>query len=210
MSDDARMRLILELRQKGVTDGRILAAIERTPRADFVEQPLASQGWADTPLPLPGGGEVTAPSDVARMLAALAPGGEDVVLEIGLGSGWQSAVLSRLCARVISLERRASLVAAAREKLRTRAYGLADAYCADGTLGWPDSAPYTHVIVNAAVREEYPALLNQLKTGGVMVAPVEDERGQRIVLVKRGLDGAFSARSFGAARFAPIEKGLAD
>ncbi|MEJ0024220.1 MAG: methyltransferase domain-containing protein [Alphaproteobacteria bacterium] len=208
MSNDARMRLILELRQKGITDGRVLAAIERTPRADFVESHLESLGWADAALPLIDGVEAPPPSECARMLMALEPSEEDVVLEVGVGSGWQSAVLSRLCARVIGLERRAGLASAARERLRTRAYGLVDVYCADGLLGWPESAPYNRIIVNAALKDETPALFAQLKPGGVIVAPVEGERGQRIMQMRRGEDGGFSVRVFGPSRFAPIENGL--
>src|SRR5262245_47796066 len=108
------MRLILELRRKGITDGRVLSAIERTPRADFVQPHLESVVWEDAPLPLVDGVEAPPPSVCARMLMALAPGESDVVLEIGVGSGWQSAVLSRLCGRVIGLERRAGLAGAAR------------------------------------------------------------------------------------------------
>lgn len=210
MSNDARMRLILELRRKGITDGRVLSAIERTPRADFVQPHLENVSWEDTPLPLAGGVEAPPPSDCARMLMALAPGEHDVVLEIGVGSGWQSAVLSRLCARVIGLERRAGLARAARERLRTRAYGLVDVYCADGLLGWPESAPYDRIIVNAALKAETPALFAQVKPGGLMVAPMEDERGQRIVQMRRGADGGFTARVIGPSRFAPIESGLID
>jgi protein-L-isoaspartate(D-aspartate) O-methyltransferase len=202
------MRLILELRQKGITDGRVLAAIERTPRADFVESHLESLSWDDAALPLAPGVEAPPPSDSARMLMALDVGEEDVVLEIGVGSGWQSAVLSRLCARVIGLERRAGLAAAARERLRTRAYGLVDVYCADGLLGWPEHAPYNRIIINAALKDETPALFAQLRPGGVIVAPVEGERGQRILQMRRNPEGGFKIRVFGPSRFAPVENGL--
>jgi protein-L-isoaspartate(D-aspartate) O-methyltransferase len=204
------MRLILELRQKGITDGRVLSAIERTPRADFVDSHLESLSWEDAALPLVEGVEAPPPSESARMLMALDLSEDDVVLEIGVGSGWQSAVLSRLCARVIGLERRAGLASAARERLRTRAYGLVDIYCADGLLGWPESAPYNRIIINAALKDEAPALFAQVKPDGLIVAPVEGERGQRIMQMRRDSEGGFSVRVFGPSHFAAIEHGLID
>lgn len=204
------MRLILELRRKGVTDGRILGAIERTPRGDFVPAHLQSLSWEDDALPLAEGVRTTPPSVCARVIEALAPRDDDVVLEIGLGSGWQSAVLSRLCGRVIGLERRAGLVSVAREVLRARAYGLVEAHCADGLMGWPGDAPYDRIVINGALKAETPALFEQLKPGGVMVAPVEDERGQRLVQMRRNEDGGFAARVIGPSDFAPLESGLVD
>lgn len=200
--DPARlMRFVLEMRQAGVTDARVLAALERTPRTHYAPAHLEGLALDDVGLPLPHGQTMTKPSTIARMVAALDPQAGDVVLEIGTGSGFQAAVLSALAHRVITLERWRDLVPDARARFGTARLMRTFAHVADGIGGWVDEAPYDRIIVNAAM-EGFPLpLLDQLKPGGVMVAPI----GERLVRYRNGQE-----EDVGPIRLAPIESGVPD
>ncbi|MBX3511620.1 MAG: protein-L-isoaspartate(D-aspartate) O-methyltransferase [Hyphomonadaceae bacterium] len=205
MIDPARlMRFILEMRQSGVTDPRVLAALERTPRAHYAPQHLAGLALDDVGLPLPHAQTMTKPSLVARMLAALDAQSDDLVLEIGAGSGFQAAAIADMARRVITLDRVRDLVADARGRFGTARLMRVAAHVADGFDGWEDDAPYDRIIVNAAVAEIPPPLLAQLKPGGVLLAPVGGE-DQRLIRFQNGVSA-----DLGPVRFPPLQRGLED
>jgi protein-L-isoaspartate(D-aspartate) O-methyltransferase len=206
------MRLILEFRQAGVLDGRLLAAIERTPREDFVAPHLAGLAWDDEPLSIAGGQTIPKPSHVARMLAALDVKFEHKVLEIGTGSGWQSAILAKLAFRVTTLERRTALARDALSRLARRGCSNVSVHLADGAFGWPDGVPYDRIILNAAIENPHPPeLIEQIRPGGYLVAPIGAGAEQMLTRVRVG-DGAavLATETFGQVRYPPLEAALAD
>lgn len=208
MDEDAArlMRFVLELRQAGVTDPRVLSALERTPRAHYAAEHLQDLGFDDMNLPLPYGQFMTRPSVVGRMLAALSPRDQDVVLEIGTGSGFQAAALARLARKVITLERRRELAADARGRLGLARLMNVLVHAADGMLGWPGDAPYDRIIVNAAMLGAPPeALLAQLKPGGVLVGPVETDGAQTLMRFTEG-----RAETLGSIALPPLEPGVSE
>lgn len=199
-ADPARlMRFVLEMRQAGVTDARILSALERTPRTHYAPAHLEGLALDDVSLPLAHAQAMTKPSIVARMVAALDPQADTVVLEIGTGSGFQAAVLSALARKVVTLERWRDLAAEARARLGTARLMRVFAHAADGLAGWPDDAPYDRIIVNAALADIPLELLDQLKPGGVLVAPL----GERLIRYCSG-----QREDLGPVKFAPIEAGV--
>lgn len=202
MHDPARlMRFILELRQTGLTDSRVLAAIERTPRGHYAPAGMDGLAFDDVNIPLPHGQSMTKPSLIGRMLMALNAQERDSVLEIGTGSGYQAAVLSHLAHRVVTLERLRDLCAEARGKIGAARLMRVFAHVADGAEGWPDEAPYDRIIINAAVEEIPHALLQQLKPDGVLVAPVEE----RLIRFSNG-----QRDDLGPIKLAPLERGVAE
>ena len=202
MLDPARlMRFVLEMRQAGITDARILSALERTPRTHYAPAHLEGLALDDVGLPLAHGQTMTKPSVVARMVAALDPQAGDLVLEVGTGSGFQAAVLSNLAHKVVTLERWRDLAADARGRFGTARLMRTFAHVADGLEGWPEDAPYDRIIVNAAMGDFPLALLDQLKTGGVIVAPL----GERLVRYCNG-----RREDLGPVKFTPIEHGVPD
>ncbi len=211
VSIDRLMRFILELRQGGVTDARVLSAMERTPRTHFAPAQFAAFALEDKALPLGDGEQMSKPSIVARMLAALDLKGGDTVLDVGAGSGYQAAVIGAVARRVISLERRQIIAATARGKIgELRAMHVYIHY-ADGHDGWPDDAPYDRIVINAAIAAPPAALIAQLLVGGVLVAPIGDAGGeQRLTQFRKGLDGGFVTRDCGAIRLGPMGLGVAD
>ncbi len=202
MSDPARlMRFILELRQAGVTDARVLAALERTPREDYAPAHLIDLAHDDISLPLAEGQALTKPSVVGRVAAALDAQPGDHVLEIGTGSGYQAAVLSHLAHTVFTIDSRRDLIADARARFGRARLMRVFAHVGDGAEGWPDDAPYDRIVINAAVEAPPPALLAQLKPGGALVAPIGDADGQRIIRFRNE-----ERADFGPVKFAPLER----
>lgn len=195
------MRFVLEMRQAGVTDARILSALERTPRSHYAPAHLEGLALDDVGLPLAHGQTMTKPSVVARVVTALNPQSGDNVLEIGTGSGFQAAVLSALAHRIVTLERWRDLVADARGRFGTARLMRTFSHVADGVDGWIDEAPYDRIVVNAAV-DEFPAtLLDQLKPDGVLLAPI----GERLIRYRNG-----QQEDMGPIRLAAIERGIPD
>jgi len=185
--DPARlMRFILEMRQAGVTDPRVLSALERTPRTDYAPAHLEGLALDDIGLPLAHAQTMTKPSVVARMLAALEAQDNDVILEIGTGSGFQAAVLASLARKIVTLDRWRDIAVEARGRFGVARLMRVYAHAADGLEGWDDDAPYDRIIVNAALEDLPLALLDQLKAGGVMVAPVGPPEGQRLIRFRNG------------------------
>lgn len=206
MVDPARlMRFVLEMRQAGVTDARALAALERTPRAHYAPPHMEGLALDDVGLPLAHGQTMTKPSIVGRMIAALSPRESDVVLEVGTGSGFQAAALSTLAHKVVTLERWRDLAADARMRFGQARLMRTFAHAADGLEGWADDAPYDRIVLNGAVFEIPAPLLDQLKPGGVLLAPVGDAHGQHLMRIRNGI-----REILGAIKFAPLEPGLAE
>lgn len=206
MSDPARlMRFILELRQAGVTDARVLAAMERTPREHYAPQHLSDLAFDDIALPLPHAQSMTKPSVVGRMVAALDAQPGDAVLEIGAGSGYQAAVLALLAHKVVTLDRWREIAADARVRLGQARLMRVFAHCADGAEGWADEGPYDRIVINVGVAEPPAALLTQLKPGGTLVAPIGDAEGQRLVRWRND-----AREDFGPVKFPLLEAGLGD
>lgn len=205
-----RIRLIMDLRTKGITDARVLGAIERVPRDEFVPEQAKDQAWEDTALPIGLGQTISQPFVVAYMTAALELSDMDKVLEIGTGCGYQAAVLSKLCRRVYTIERHKHLLIDAEKRLEALKVRNYTAIAADGMKGWPkingiDQAPFDKIIVTAAAREKSPrVLLDQLKVGGIMVIPVGESGNQMLKRYKKESDEAFSVRDLLPVRFVPL------
>jgi protein-L-isoaspartate(D-aspartate) O-methyltransferase len=174
-----------QIRARGVSDARVLAVMERVPRDRFLPATDAEVAYADRALPLPNGQSISQPYVVAAMTEALAIQPQHRVLEIGTGSGYQTAILAELAAEVYTIERIEPLQLAARELL-TGLGVLNVAYrVGDGTLGWPEAAPFDGIIVTAAAPEAPPSLLNQLAEGGRLVIPVGPEDEQTLTVIER-------------------------
>lgn len=199
------MRLVLMLRQAGATDPQVLAAIERTPREVFAPPDCGDLAWEDVALPLPFGQFSTKPSLIGQMLALadIAPGSH--VLEVGVGSGYQTAVLALLARRVVGLERIRGLAMDARERLGRLRRMQAVVHCADGLEGWAREAPYDRILVNALVNDAAPFHAH-LASDGILVAPMECPDGQRLVRFS-GQDGAMARSEHQFCRFAPLQPG---
>jgi len=205
-----RIRLIMDLRNKGITDMNVLGAMERVPREKFVPESVKHQAWDDIALPIGRGQTISQPYIVAAMTAALQLNDRDKVLEIGTGCGYQTAVLAKLCRRVYSIERHKPLLADAEKRLEELKIRNVTAIAADGMQGWPtingiDQAPFDKIIVTAAARGKPPqALLDQLKPGGLMVIPVGENGEQVLRRYKKEQDGTFAVKDLMAVRFVPL------
>ena len=203
-----KLRLLMELRRAGIADARVLGAIEKTPREKFVPPSFEDQAYENLALPIGQGQTVSQPYVVALMTEKLEPGARHNVLEIGTGSGYQSAVLARLCRRVFSVERHRELLRDAERRFGE--LGLRNIVCrfGDGMKGWPEQVPYDRVIVTAAAAEVPATLIEGLGPGGILVAPVgEDHRDQQLVRIRRQ-DHGFSTENLGLVRFVPLIAGL--
>ena len=204
-----RMRLILELRQLGMTDGRVLNAIERTDRALFAPPHLEALAWDDVALPIARGQAMTKPTLIAQLALDLQVRQDHRVLEIGTGSGFQTAVLARLAARVTSLERFRLLSDEARDRIVDSNLPNASVHWADGADGWKPNAPYDRVIVNAGAPDFLPVVLDQMAPEAILIAPI-GEGEQRLKRVRKDRDGRFTVEELGPARFADLLDGIDD
>jgi protein-L-isoaspartate(D-aspartate) O-methyltransferase len=202
-------RLLTDLHRQGVTDLRVLAAIQRVPRQMFVAPPFLDQAYENTALPIGQGQTVSQPLVVGLMTQALAVGDRMKVLEIGTGSGYQSAVLAPLCRRLYSIERHRSLLTEAESRFRRLRLHNITCRLGDGSRGWPEQAPFDRIIVTAAAPDTPPALVDQLKMGGIMVIPLGDVGGidQELVQITRTPDG-LDIHPFLPVRFVPLVEGL--
>ncbi len=205
MSLDARkIRLIMELRRAGITDTRVLSAVERVPREIFVPTPFLDQAYENVALPIGHGQTLSQPVVVARMTQALETGDRMKVLEIGTGSGYQAAILAQLCLRLYTIERHRPLLAEAEKRFAQLRLRNITSNFGDGSLGWPAQAPFDRIILTAAAREVPEQLLQQLKLGGIMVLPVGMRHGeQRLLQIRRLLEGT-ETKDMGAVRFVPL------
>jgi protein-L-isoaspartate(D-aspartate) O-methyltransferase len=203
-----KLRLLMELRRAGIGDARVLGAIEKTPREKFVPSAFEDQAYENLALPIGEGQTVSQPYVVALMTEKLELGERHNALEIGTGSGYQTAVLARLCRRVFSVERHRELLREAERRFGKLCLRNIVCRFGDGTKGWPEQVPYDRVIVTAAAAAVPPTLIEGLAPGGVLVAPVgEDHRDQQLVRIRRH-DHGFSTENLGLVRFVPLVAGL--
>lgn len=203
----AREALIREFRRE-IHDERVLAVMAKMPRELFVLPADRSVAYADMPLPIGYGQTISQPFIVALMIQELQLKGEEKVLEIGTGSGYQTALLAELAQRVISIERCEPLAQGARQLLENLGYTNVELHVENGTLGWPESAPYDAIIVSAGAPSLPQELIDQLANGGRLIIPIGGRYDQRLVRVaKRG--GRVEKRDLGLCRFVPLigEKG---
>jgi protein-L-isoaspartate(D-aspartate) O-methyltransferase len=203
-----KLRLLMELRRAGIGDPRVLGAIEKTPREQFVPAAFEDRAYENIALPIGHGQTVSQPYIVALMTEALMPDERHPVIEIGTGSGYQTAVLARLCRRVFSIERHRGLRLEAER--RFAAQRLTNIVCrvGDGSRGWPEQLPYQRVIVTAAAVEVPAALADGLAPGGVLVVPVgPDHQDQKLLRIRRGEHG-FTTEDLAPVRFVPLVAGL--
>ena len=210
MSEDAaKIRLIMELRQSGIKDTQVLSAIERVPREEFVLGTFVDQAYENTALPIQQGQTISQPYVVAFMTEVLELGERMKVLEIGTGSGYQAAVLSRLCRRVYTVERYRSLLQQAEQRFQHLGYHNITTRYGDGGLGWPEQAPFDRIIVTAAAEAVPEALKEQLAVGGIMVIPVgRISWAQEIVRLRKSTSG-FESETLLPVRFVPLVPGTA-
>jgi protein-L-isoaspartate(D-aspartate) O-methyltransferase len=183
---EQRMEFMLTLRRRGISDKAVLRAMDEVPREHFVETRFADQAYADNAMPIACGQTISQPYVVAYMTEQLAVRGNHRVLEVGTGSGYQAAVLSRLAREVVSLERYRTLANAARTRLKTLGYGNVEVLLGDGLGGEPLRAPFDRIIVTAAAESIPPALTAQLAEGGIMILPLGPHGGaQELVKLTR-------------------------
>ena len=202
------MRFIYTLRSKGVTDPRVLRAMEAIDRGAFVRGIFAERAYEDMPLPIACGQTISQPSVVALMSEALEVGDRDKVLEIGTGSGYQAAILSRLARRVYTIERHRRLVNEARAVFERLGLSNITALAADGSFGLPEQAPFDRILVTAAAEDPPGPLLQQLREGGVMVLPVgQSDAVQSLIKVRRTARG-FDYEELRPVRFVPLLEGM--
>ena len=208
MNTPAQKMVAEQLVPHGVIDERVLRVMSEIPREEFIAPRLRRYAYDDRALGIDCGQTISQPLVVALMTQALAPKPDEIALEVGAGSGYQAAVLSRLCRKVITLEREAALAEHASETLRRLGYTNVEVAVADGSLGWPAEAPYDMILVAAAPREVPPALVEQLAEGGRMAIPVAfsaDEPQDLRLYEKRG--GKVSYRSLFPVLFVPLRAG---
>jgi protein-L-isoaspartate(D-aspartate) O-methyltransferase len=211
MSDFAARRAQMvehQLRERGISDGRVLAAMGEVPREAFVPERRRELAYSDAALPIGAEQTISQPWIVAAILQALELRGDERVLEVGTGSGYSTCLLGRLAAHVVSVERHASLARAAAEHLRACAANNVELMVGDGSRGVPDRPPFDAIAVHAAAPAPPPALLSQLAEGGRLVVPVaaetgvEGEREMLTVLRRRGAE--FESTAIAPCRFVPL------
>ena len=205
---ERKMRFLFALRSRGVTDARVLSAMERVDRGRFVKGLFAERAYEDMPLPIACGQTISQPSVVGLMTQALKVGPRDTVLEVGTGSGYQAAILAQLARRVYTVDRWRRLVREAQDIFRQLGLVNVTAMTADGSFGLPDQAPFDRILVTAAAEDPPGPLLEQLKPGGIMVVPVgQSDAVQHLIKVTRGEKG-FEYEELRQVRFVPLVEGL--
>lgn len=199
----ARRRLIEELQRKGIRDLAVLKAFDEVPRHQFVPTGLRHRAYEDSPLPIGQGQTISQPWVHAKYLELLGLTGNERVLEIGTGSGFQSALLTQLAGSVFSIERIGALAEQAREALKRCGIEHVIQRVGDGTLGWPEYAPFDAILVGAASPDIPQPLLDQLAVGGQLLIPIGDRETQTLVRVRRTAEG-FERTNLDAMRFVPL------
>lgn len=207
----ARKRMVRrQLAGRGVRDRRVLAAMAWVPREWFLAPALAGQAYRDGPLPIGNGQTISQPYIVALMTEALAARRAHRVLELGTGSGYQTAVLARLVRHVYTIERLPDLLVEAEERFRRLRPGAIETRLGDGAAGWPEAAPFDGILITAATPRVPEPLLAQVAPGGRIVAPVGDQLEQELVIMERRGDGdGWMERRAGGVRFVPLVSRLA-
>lgn len=205
---DTKMQFLYALRSKGVTDARVLTAMEQVDRADYVKGTFADRAYEDMPLPIACGQTISQPSVVGLMTQALQISPRDKVLEIGTGSGYQAAILSKLARRVYTVDRYRRLVQAARTVFEANDITNITTFTADGSHGFAEQAPFDRILLTAAAEDPPGPLLAQLRVGGIMVLPVgQSDAVQSLIRVTRTETG-LEYDELRAVRFVPLLEGL--
>jgi protein-L-isoaspartate(D-aspartate) O-methyltransferase len=203
-SGRTRERLVNRLRREGISNERVLDVVRRTPRHIFLDEALSSRAYEDTALPIGLGQTISQPYIVARMTSALLENDQlDSVLEIGTGSGYQTAILAPLVRRVYTVERIAALLEQAKTRFAALRLRNIRTKHADGSVGMPEFAPFDGIIVTAAPQGIPLTLVDQLKTGGRMILPIGGRDGQALVCVTRTADG-YERELLEAVHFVPL------
>jgi protein-L-isoaspartate(D-aspartate) O-methyltransferase len=192
-----------QIEARGVDDPGVLRAMLKVPRHLFVGEALQDQAYGDFPLPIGEGQTISQPYIVAEMTQALALTPDDVVLEIGTGSGYQTAILAEIAYKVYTVERNRKLFIATRKLLEKLCYHNVVAKCSDGTLGWSDEAPFDAIIVTAGSPDVPEALVKQLKTGGRLVIPVGGVHSQKLLRLVKNEEGV-REKNLGSCRFVKL------
>lgn len=198
-----RVRLVEQLREQGIRDLAVLRAFAETPRHLFVPDAVRHRAYENAALPIGAGQTISQPFTQARTLEALRLRGTEKVLEIGTGSGYQTALLSRLVAQVFTVERVHALALAAQQALRAAGAGNVSVLLGDGTLGWSAYAPYDAILVAAGGPEIPIPLVEQLSPGGRLLLPLGERGSQTLTLVERG-EAGLRQTALGAALFVPL------
>jgi len=192
-----------QLKRRGVIDARVLAAMAKVPRHRFVPRQLWEQAYNDYPLLIGEDQTISQPYIVALMTEALELKGTEKVLELGTGSGYQAAILAELAAQVFTIDRIPSLARTAEEILAALGYTNVKVRVSDGTMGWPDEAPFEAIMVTAGSPQVPPPLVEQLAVGGRLVIPVGDQYSQNLIRVRRTPDG-LKQEYLGGCRFVKL------
>jgi len=199
--DAARLDMVeIQIRKRGISSPRVLDAMARVPRHEFVPVEFQSDAYADKPLPIGEGQTISQPYMVAAMAEALELTGSERVLEIGAGSGYQAAVLSLLAREVLTVESRTPLALSAQERLTDLGYTNVHVHNGDGSLGFPDAAPYDAILVTAAAPRIPSVLAGQLSEGGRLVIPVGSQDDQELVQARKK-NGELQSRSLFHCKF---------
>ncbi len=201
-ADTSKARLILELRQAGITDTAVLAAIERVPRELFVPPAFTHQAWRNVALPIGSGQTISQPEVVARMTQALEPGDRMKVLEIGTGSGYQTAILAELAGEVYTIEIVESLMERSKELLDELGYENIEFKTDDGYFGWEEYAPFDVIIVTCGPDSIPQPLVEQLAEGGCLIIPVGSM--YQILTIVEKVDGKIKKHKSISCRFVPM------
>jgi protein-L-isoaspartate(D-aspartate) O-methyltransferase len=203
--ENARKRMVEnQIVARGITDRRLIDAMLKVPRHLFVEEAMASQSYSDSALPIGEKQTISQPYMVALMTETLRLTGAEKVLEIGTGSGYQTAILAQLAARVYTIERIRSLALKARKALDSLGFLNVNLRIEDGTGGWEAEAPFDAILVTAGAPDVPRQFIDQLKTGGRLVIPVGTQLDQVLVRFTKGTDGSISREDLGNCRFVKL------
>ncbi|MEG3638626.1 protein-L-isoaspartate(D-aspartate) O-methyltransferase [Magnetococcus sp. PR-3] len=202
--DRARTRMLNALQERGITDPRVLEVMGSIPRHDFVDEALSGHAYGDATLPIGEGQTLSQPYTVARMSQALGLGYGMHVLEIGTGSGYQTAVLSAMCRRVYTVERIPTLAQTARMRLENMGISNVRYRVGDGTLGWPEPRPFERIIVTAGAPAVPERLMRQLEIGGQMIIPEGGKANQQMIRIHRTGQESWHREVLEACRFVPL------
>jgi protein-L-isoaspartate(D-aspartate) O-methyltransferase len=193
-----------QIARRGISDPRLLAAMREVPRERFVPEELRDHAYDDMPLPVEAGQTISQPYIVAAMIEAAAIGPGDRVLEVGVGSGYAAAIMSRVAAHVFAIDRHELLADLARERMALLGYDNVSVRAGDGTEGWPEEAPFDAILVAAGGPVAPPPLLDQLAIGGRLIMPIGGTQEQRLVRITRVGANSFRRQPLESVRFVPL------
>ena len=203
-----KIRLVMDLRSQGITDTRVLGAVERIPREMFVPESFHDRAYENTALPIAQGQTISQPAVVGFMTQAARIGPRMKVLEVGTGSGYQAAVLSKLCRRVYTIERHRDLLREAEARFAELRLNNITTRHGDGYLGWPEQAPFERILVTAAAHEVPPELEAQLADGGIMVIPLGNNHGEQSLVRCTKTPAGMEREVLWQVRFVPMVSGV--